>query len=95
MHEHGHHEHEHEHEPCAQAGSCTQNCENCDPKAELKALISYMVKHNKSHCAELEALASQLDKLGEKVAYEQVQLAISDFEKGNMRLATVLAAMGE
>ena len=27
------------------------------------------------------------------VAYEQVMQAVSDFEKGNMRLSTVLAAM--
>ena len=26
-------------------------------------------------------------------AYEQVMLAVSDFEKGNLRLSTVLAAM--
>lgn len=40
-HEEGHaHEHHHEH-GCAACGSC-----NADPKAELKALMKYMVGHN-------------------------------------------------
>jgi len=31
--------------------------------------------------------------MGENVAFEQVMLAVADFEKGNMRLSTVLAAL--
>lgn len=31
--------------------------------------------------------------MGEGVAYDQVMQAVSDFEKGNMRLSTVLAAL--
>ena len=38
-------------------------------------------------------LAAKLKDLGEDTAYEQIMLAVSDFEKGNMRLSTVLAAM--
>ena len=37
----------------------------------------------------------QLGDLGDKTAYEQVMLAVSDFEKGNLRLSTILAAMQE
>lgn len=70
------------------AGSC-----NADPKAELKALMKYMVGHNASHANELAQLAAKLKDLGEDTAYEQIMLAVSDFEKGNMRLSTVLAAM--
>lgn len=87
-HEEGHtHEHHHEH-GCAACGSC-----NADPKAELKALMKYMVGHNASHVNELAQLAAKLKDLGEDTAYEQIMLAVSDFEKGNMRLSTVLAAM--
>ena len=43
--------------------------------------------------SELAQLAKQLQDMGENVAYEQVMQAVSDFEKGNMRLSTVLAAM--
>ena len=55
--------------------------------------MKYMVGHNASHANELAQLAKQLQTLGENVAYEQVMQAVSDFEKGNMRLSTVLAAM--
>ena len=95
-----HHDHEHEgcchsHEEghphehgCNACGGC-----NADPKAELKALMKYMVGHNASHANELAQLAGKLKELGETAAYEQIMLAVSDFEKGNMRLSTVLAAM--
>ena len=86
--EDGHvHEHHHGHD-CAACGGC-----NADPKAELKALMKYMVGHNASHANELAQLAGKLKDLGETTAYEQIMLAVSDFEKGNMRLSTVLAAM--
>lgn len=81
------HEHHHGHD-CAACGGC-----NADPKAELKALMKYMVGHNASHANELAQLAGKLKDLGETTAYEQIMLAVSDFEKGNMRLSTVLAAM--
>ena len=89
------HEHciSHTHDPsqphgCNACGGC-----NADPKAELKALMKYMVGHNASHANELAQLAGKLKELGETAAYEQIMLAVSDFEKGNMRLSTVLAAM--
>ena len=57
------------------------------------ALMQYMVGHNAAHARELADLASQLEKIGNRVAYEQVMAAVSDFEKGNLRLSTVLASM--
>jgi len=100
-HHHDHdHEHHHDHEHCEhpeQEAHCGHDCSACsaDPKAELKALMGYMVKHNRSHCAELEQLAKRMNELGLSTGYDQVMLAVSDFEKGNLRLSTVLAAMGE
>ena len=38
-------------------------------------------------------LAAQLEKAGSRTAYEQVMAAVSDFEKGNMRLSMVLASI--
>ena len=55
--------------------------------------IDTVVGHNAAHANELAQLAKQLQDMGENVAYEQVMQAVSDFEKGNMRLSTVLAAM--
>ena len=60
---------------------------------ELTALLKYMASHNAAHARELADLAAQLDKAGNHAAYEQVMAAVSDFEKGNMRLSVVLASL--
>jgi len=60
---------------------------------ELMALMQYMANHNAAHAKELADLASQLDKAGNHAAFEQVMAAVSDFEKGNMRLSMVLASL--
>ena len=93
-HEHGHcHNHDHDHE-CTHGGcgGCGGNCEH-SPMDELLALMKYMVGHNAAHAKELADLAIQLEKAGSHVAYEQVMAAVSDFEKGNLRLSTVLASL--
>ena len=89
-HDHHHHDHDHCHEGC---GHDCAGCASADPKAELVALMKYMVGHNAAHANELAQLAGKLKDMGENVAYDQVMLAVSDFEKGNMRLSTVLAAL--
>ena len=73
-------------------GSCASQCEHT-PMEELTALMQYMVGHNAAHARELAELASQLEKNGNHVAYEQVMAAVSDFEKGNLRLSAVLASL--
>jgi hypothetical protein len=60
---------------------------------ELMALMKYMVGHNAAHAKELADLAVQLEKAGSRAAYEQVMAAVSDFEKGNMRLSVVLSSL--
>ena len=60
---------------------------------ELVALMKYMVGHNAAHAKELADLAMQLEKAGSHTAYEQVMAAVSDFEKGNMRLSVVLSSL--
>ena len=103
-HEHAHnheHCHNHDHEHCHDHGhhhdhECGGHCGGCGnhtPMDELLALMKYMVGHNASHAKELADLASQLDKIGSHTAYEQVMAAVSDFEKGNMRLSLVLASL--
>ena len=91
LHDHGH-EHTHSHDCGGQCHSCAGGCEHT-PMEELMALMKYMVGHNASHAKELADLASQLEKLGNRVAYEQVMAAVSDFEKGNMRLSVVLSSL--
>jgi len=101
-HEHGHcHDHEHchhDHDHCHHDhdhGHCHGGCGHCQhtPMEELVALMKYMVGHNAAHARELADLAAKLDQAGNHMAYEQVMAAVSDFEKGNMRLSVVLAAL--
>ena len=91
-HEHGH---AHPHGCPGHAAGCGNDCASCDadPKAEIVALMQYMVNHNTAHANELAQLAGRLREMGDPTGYEQVMQAVSDFEKGNMRLSTVLAAM--
>lgn len=84
--------HEHSHDCGGQCGSCQSHCEHT-PMEELTALMKYMAGHNAAHARELAELAIQLEKAGNHMAYEQVMAAVSDFEKGNLRLTAVLASL--
>ena len=102
-HEHSHpHDHDHLHgEAHTHSHDCSGQCEGCasacshTPMEELMALMKYMVGHNASHARELAELAVQLDHAGNHAAYEQVMAAVSDFEKGNLRLSAILASLKE
>lgn len=93
LHDHGH-EHTHTHDTAC-SGSCSGCASQCEhtPMEELVALMKYMVGHNAAHARELADLARQFQTAGNAPAYEQVMAAVSDFEKGNMRLSVVLASL--
>ena len=92
-HLHGeHHHHDHSHDCSGSCSSCAGGCSHT-PMEELMALMKYMANHNAAHARELADLAVQLDKAGNHPAYEQVMAAVSDFEKGNLRLSAVLASL--
>ncbi len=99
-HDHPHtHEHLHDHDHAHEHSHCDSGCANCStpcehtPMEELVALMKYMVGHNAAHARELADLAKQFQDAGNPVAYEQVMAAVSDFEKGNMRLSVVLSSL--
>jgi len=91
LHDHGH-AHDHAHSCAGSCQGCSTPCEHT-PMEELAALMKYMVSHNAAHTRELADLAKQLQKAGDRAAYEQVMAAVSDFEKGNMRLSVVLSSL--
>ena len=93
-HDHQHHDHDHHHhDHCgSDCGSCASKCEHT-PMDELLALMKYMVGHNAAHANELADLAKQFEIAGNHAAYEQVMAAVSDFEKGNMRLSVILNSL--
>ena len=90
-HEHTH-PHDHTHDCAHGCDSCAAPCEHT-PMEELVALMKYMVGHNAAHARELAELAKQLEQAGSHTAYEQVMAAVSDFEKGNLRLSAVLSSL--
>ena len=92
QHEHTHsHEHPHDYDHLHEHGQAHDHTHT--PMDELVALMKYMVGHNAAHAKELADLAVQLEKAGSHAAYEQVMAAVSDFEKGNLRLSAVLASL--
>jgi ABC-type Zn2+ transport system substrate-binding protein/surface adhesin len=89
-HSHSHEEgtgHDHEHH---QGGMDCANCSGGDCKNETVALLTYMQQHNEHHAAELDQMADNLKKLGLDAASKTIKEAVSDFQKGNMRLALAL-----
>ena len=96
-HDHDHCDHHHDHEHCDHHHHDHEHCGSCHcqhtPMEELQALMQYMVNHNAAHARELAQLAEQLQAAGNRAAYEQVMAAVSDFEKGNMRLSMVLFSL--
>ena len=94
-----HHDHHHDHDcgHCHEHSHHDHDCGHCHcdhtPMEELVALMKYMVSHNAAHARELADLAVQLHKAGNPMAYEQVMAAVSDFEKGNLRLSAVLSSL--
>ena len=86
------HTHDHSHGCSGSCSGCASQCEHT-PMEELVALMKYMVSHNASHARELAELAMQLKKAGSDAAYEHVMAAVSDFEKGNLRLSAVMASL--
>lgn len=97
-HEHDHthsqdhtHSHDHDHSHCSDdCGSCNNGC---DPKKEAQAILTYMLQHNEHHAAELDQMAENLEKLGLSDSAKQIREAVSDFQKGNMRLSLALTLM--
>ncbi|MEG0912174.1 MAG: cobalt transporter [Oscillospiraceae bacterium] len=98
MHE-GHHdhccsgelEHTHSHGEC---GCCNGANDAATAGAgETVALLEYMLKHNEHHTIELEGTKQQLATMGLGDAAKQMDEVIGDYQKGNVRLAAVLAAI--
>ena len=99
-HQHSHgegHEHDHEHSHgCGHSHECGSSCGSSgECKNETVALLSYMLDHNEHHAAELDQMAENLQKLGMDAAAKQIREAVSDFQKGNLRLSLALATVKE
>ena len=89
-HEHGcqGHTHQHSHGEGGCQG-CQGGCER--PANEQEAILAYMLDHNRHHAAELLEIAKQFKAGGKEDAAVQIEKAVEDFEKGNMRLSIALS----
>lgn len=88
------HKHEHEHAHGCGEHACGGSCGGSDQcKNESVALLNYMVDHNEHHAAELDQMADNLAKLGMDTAAKQIKEAVSEFQKGNLRLRLALATV--
>ena len=98
-HEHTHtHTHEHTHDAAHghthEGGCCGGNAEQAGGNETL-AMLDYMLKHNQHHALELEGLKTQLDAMGKAEAAGQLDAVIDDYNKGNVRLAAIVASLKE
>ena len=95
MHE-GHHDHccghDHEHECCGHSHEHVHAAGNTGAN-ETVALLDYMLKHNEHHTIELETVRQQLETMGLAEAANQMGAVIEEYQKGNVRLAAVLASI--
>ena len=87
-----HMDHDHVHGCSGSCGSCDAGCEHSNME-KLTALMKYMVKHNTAHTRELMVLGEEFRSAGNTMAYQQVLAAVSDYEKGNLRLSAVLNSL--
>jgi predicted RNA-binding protein len=62
---------------------------------ELKALLSYMIKHNDEHAGELKDLAEKAKSLGNTVAYDELIIGVKEMKKANERLKNALTKLKE
>lgn len=105
-HEHAEeHCHEHAEAHCHEHtdGHCHESCPGhrdadaspADVRKETLALLAYMQQHNTQHAVELDKMAARLKELGMEEAAGHIYDAVSDFQKGNMRLSVALSLVKE
>ena len=88
-----HIDHDHVSSGCAgSCSSCNSGCEHTNME-KVTALKKYMASHNAAHTRELASLAEEFRGAGNVMAYQQVMAAVSDYEKGNLRLTAVLNSL--
>lgn len=87
-HSHGEECENHSHDHCG-------ICQGGDCKNETTALLTYMLQHNEHHAQELDQMADNLEKMGLSAAAKTIKEAVSDFQKGNMRLGLALTLVKE
>lgn len=58
--------------------------------AKTKALLEYMLGHNRDHAGELGAMAHKLRHAGFEAAADILTSGVKDFDQGNEKLAKAL-----
>lgn len=88
----GSHEHEHTHShPHPHSHSHPHTHDGPPDITRIKALLGYMLEHNRDHAGELGALAHQLQHAGLDRAADILNAGVKDFDRGNEKLAEALS----
>lgn len=95
VHSHSHESgHDHEHTHSHQCSGCGEDgCNGCTE--EVVALLNYMLSHNEHHAEELDQMAENIAKLDMQAASKLIKDAVSEFQKGNMKLSLALTLVKE
>jgi hypothetical protein len=88
-HFHPHSPHDHEH----LATEHTHDHEHLTDPAKIKALLEYMIDHNRQHGEEIAGLAHSLYHAGQNDAADLLCEAAKDFESRNDKIAKALALL--
>ena len=87
MHDHPHH-HDHDHD------HTHEQPQGVDAVKQTRALLQYMLEHNRHHAEELHDLAHQLSGQDKVAAADRIHEAIHSFDEGNGLLEQALASIG-
>lgn len=79
-----------EHTCSGSCSTCGSACEH-SPREQLLATMKFLVSQNTALTRDLANLAKELED--DHVAYQQIMAAVSDYEKGSLRLSMVLASL--
>lgn len=77
----GHHHHHHEHAHGLETGE------------QAKALLTYMLEHNKHHAEELHEMSHNLEHLNKSEASNLLDAAVDHFRAGNEMLEAALESL--
>lgn len=87
------HTHSHEHENGKEIEHEHQHPAADGEKAEVKALLNYMLEHNEHHAEELIELSDRLRDVDLCAEAEMLDLCISHYKKGNEMLEKTLLSI--
>ncbi len=89
------HTHEHAHEHGFENDHHHVHAGEGGEKAEVKALLNYMLEHNEHHAEELKEISDRLREMDLPAEAEMLDFSISHYRKGNEMLEKALLSIND